>query len=235
MGGRRRWSKNGRAVAGVSAVLLAVFLVDRVAGLGLVYRWALLPSALSRAVETLPRDPGDGAAWWAVATVWTSVLVHADLGHLASNLMFFWFFGSLLAQVAGDRWVLLGLAFTALGSGLAFVLLSAGSGAVLGASGAISGVAGLYVLLAFRWEVPPAHAWPLARPIPPVQAALVALVAVGFDLYVLRSGLADGVARDAHVGGFAGGLLLGALLTTFFPTYEGFLRSRLGPRVRGTG
>jgi membrane associated rhomboid family serine protease len=63
----------------------------------------------------------------------------------------------------------------------------------------------------------------------------VALVAVGFDLYVLRSGLADGVARDAHVGGFAGGLLLGALLTTFFPTYEGFLRSRLGPRVRGTG
>jgi membrane associated rhomboid family serine protease len=219
-------------VVGVTAAFVLVFAVDELAGLHLTRGWALMPSALMRAFETLRTDPGSGEAWWGVATVWTSVLVHANLPHLVSNVMFFWFFGTLLAHVAGERWVLIGLAVTSLSSGLAFVVHSAGPGAVIGASGAISGVAGLYCLLAFRWDVPDARAWPLARPIPPVQAALVALVAVGFDLYVLRSGLADGVARDAHIGGFAGGLVLGAVLTTFFPTWEGFRRSRIGPKLR---
>jgi len=229
---RRASGEHSWAVIGVTAAFVAVFAVDAVTGLHLAHRWALLPSALLRALQTLRTDPGSGEAWWAVATIWTSVLVHANLTHLASNALFFWFFGTLLAHVAGERWVLIGLAVTSLGAGLAFVAHSGGGGAVVGASGAISGVAGLYCLLAFRWSVPDASAWPLARPVPPIQAALVALLMVGLDLYVLRSGLADGVARDAHVGGFAAGLLLGAVLTTFFPTREGFCRSWAGPRTQ---
>ncbi|HJL19904.1 MAG TPA: rhomboid family intramembrane serine protease [Sandaracinaceae bacterium LLY-WYZ-13_1] len=231
--GRSRGDKSW-AVIGVSALLAAVFVVDSVVGLGLARRWALFPSTLVRAFETLRADPGAAAAWATVGSVWTSVLVHADLGHLASNVAFFWFFGTLLAQIAGNRWVVATFLLTSLSSGLAFVVQQTqggAGGAVIGTSGAISGVAGLYVLLAFRWDVPDAHAWPLARPIPPAQAALVGVLAAAMDVYMLRQGLASGVAFAAHVGGFAGGLVLGALLTTFYPTWERFQRSPLGSRV----
>ena len=145
------------------------------------------------------------------------------------------FFGTLLAQVAGDRWVLLGLLICSIASAAAFVVHHVEGPAtyVIGASGAISGVAGFYVLLSFRWEIPWAMAWPLARPVPPFHAALIAIVAVGMDLYVLRSGGSGGIAVDAHLGGFAGGLLLGAVLTTFFPTWERFRMSAAGRGVHG--
>lgn len=234
---RRRTHAYSRAVVGVTATLLGVFVVDHFTSLGLSYRWALQPTDLVRALRALSSDPSSGDAWWAVVTVWTSVLVHANLPHVASNVAFFWFFGTLVADVVGERWVLLSFAATALTSGLAFVvhtafISQAVGGSVVGASGAISGVAGFYCLLAFRWEIPAAYAWPLSRPVAPLQAAAVALIAFVTDLFVLRSGVADGIARDAHVGGFAGGVLLAAVLTTAFPTWEAFRRSRFG-RITG--
>lgn len=220
------------AVLWISTIFGAFFLLDTFGGLELPRHLMLHPQALMRALEVLPSAPADGAAWWAVATVWTSVLVHGDLWHLLYNVAYFWFFGTLLSHVTGDRGVVLALLVTSLTAGVAFVLRNPDAAGVVGASGAISGVAGFYCLIAFRWDdAPDAHAWPLARPVAPIQAALVAIVAVALDLYVMRSGMADGVARDAHIGGFGGGLVLGALLTTFFPSWQRYRSSRLGPRA----
>ena len=224
-----------RAVIGFSLVLTAVFAAEALTGFALARTLALVPQELVAAIDTLATDPASVDAWLTIGTVFSTVLVHGDAMHLAFNLAYFWFFGTLLSQVAGDRWVLLGLLICSIASAAAFVVhhVEGPPTLVIGASGAISGVAGLYVLLAFRWDIPWAMAWPLARPIPPLHAALVAIVAVGMDLYVLRSGGGGGVAVDAHVGGFAGGLLLGAVLTSFFPTWERFRISRAGRGAHG--
>jgi len=224
-----------RAVIAVTLTLVAVFAAEALTGFGLAPTFALVPQELVRAIDTLGTHPGSGDAWLTIGTVFSTVLVHGDVMHLAFNLAYFWFFGTLLAQVAGDRWVLLGLLICSIASAAAFVVHHVEGPAtyVIGASGAISGVAGFYVLLSFRWEIPWAMAWPLARPVPPFHAALIAIVAVGMDLYVLRSGGSGGIAVDAHLGGFAGGLLLGAVLTTFFPTWERFRMSAAGRGVHG--
>lgn len=224
-----------RAVIAVCLVLGAVFVADSVTDFDLARVLALWPVVLRASVGELVADPGNGMAWLGLATVFTSALVHADLMHLGFNLAYFWLFGTLLSQVAGNRWVILTLLWAALTAGLAYLVFDAGSAAahIIGASGAITGVSGLYVLLAFRWEIPWAMAFPLARPVPPVHAALIAIIAVGTDLYALRSGASDGVAYASHVGGFAGGLLLGALLTTFYPSYEQFRGSWWGRGAHG--
>ncbi len=145
-----------RAVIATSLVFAAFFFADWIMEFGLVYRFALVPQELVTALQTLPGDPASLESWLTLVTVFTTVLVHADLMHLAFNVAYFWLFGTLLAQVAGDRWVVLGLLFCAIASAAAYVIHRAGGPAspVVGASGAISGVAGLYVLLAFRWEIP---------------------------------------------------------------------------------
>jgi len=126
--------------------------------------------------------------------------------------------------------VLLALLVTPITAAAAYTLRHPDLGmGLVGASGAISGVSGLYVLLAVRWGGPAVYAFPLSRPVPPMQAAVAALMAVGLDLYVLREGGGDGVARDAHLGGFAGGLILGALVTTLYPSIEAYRGSWLGP------
>ena len=227
---RSRHPSVSRAVVGVTLVLAAVFVAEVITGFALASTMALVPHNLVAAFETLAVDPAEPTAWLTVGTVFSTILVHADVMHLLFNVAYFWFFGTLLAQVAGDRWVLIALIVCAVTSAVAFVLhrLDQPGAQVIGASGAISGVAGLYVLLAVRWEIPWAMAWPLARPIPPLHAALVALFSVAMDLYVLRQGMGGGTAVEAHIGGFAGGLLLGAVLTTFHPTWDGFRGSRWG-------
>lgn len=223
-----------RAVIAVCVVLAAVFVADWVTGFGLAASFALVPQELVLAIETLAQAPGTPEAWLTLGTALTTVLVHADLMHLAFNLGYFWLFGTLLSQVAGDRWVLVALVVCSITSAAAFVVhrVEGPPTYVVGASGAISGVAGLYVLLAFRWDIPWAMAWPLARPVPPLHAALVALVAAALDVVALREG-GDGVARDAHLGGFAGGLLLGAVLCSVYPTWERFRASRAGRGAAG--
>lgn len=230
--GRRRDPGFSRAVVGTIVLLVAVYAVDLVGDLRLAYQWALMPGELIAGLRRLPSDPLNGQAWMAIATIWTSVLVHAGIMHLAFNALYFYFFGTLLAQLVGDRAVIVTLLLTSVTSGAAFAIHhgEASPAFVIGASGAISGVAGLFVLLSFRWEDSPlVYTWPLARPVAPVQAALLALFSAGMDVYVLRLGGVGGTAVDAHVGGFAGGLVLGAVLTTFYPTWDAYLSSAIGP------
>jgi membrane associated rhomboid family serine protease len=230
---RRRWQALGNAsVIALSASFALVFLADMIFDLGVNDRCAFTPMELTAAIDTLRNDPGSFEAWWVVSSLWTPVFAHASLEHLGHNLLFFWLFGSLLTQVANNRWLLFAFFVTAATASLAFYLRHPdGPTGMVGASGAISGVAGAYVILALRWNAPSAHAWPLAYPVAPAHAALVAIIAAGADVFALsteRYGGGDNVAYEAHIGGFAGGLVISLALTTVFPTIERFRRSWLG-------
>ena len=153
-----------------------------------------------------------------------SVFNHVGWMHIAGNLIYLWTFGpSLERELGGARYLLL-FVFLGVMSNLAqglvsSTLLTAGAGlGVVGASGAISGLLGLFVL-----RFPYARirtAWVLFSPLyGQVKSGVVAipsLLAVGswVALQLVHVGAkalggADGTAYGAHLGGLVTGLLLG--------------------------
>ena len=134
--------------------------------------------------------------------VLVSMFLHGSIGHLAFNMLFLWIFGNNIEDRFGH---VLHLAFY-LAAGAAatlyFVATSPHSTIpLIGASGAIAGVMGAYLVL-----------YPRARilgllgffPIP-----LPAWLFLGFWFFSQFLGRDGGVAYAAHIGGFVFGLLIG--------------------------
>jgi membrane associated rhomboid family serine protease len=108
--------------------------------------------------------------------------------------------------------MLLIFTFTAIGGGVAHVLMNGGdSTPMLGASGAVMGFQGAYLALATRWTLPDPHVWPIARPVPPSKLALIAVVGVGIDYFAIMRGMDSNIAYGAHIGGFTSGLFLAGI------------------------
>ncbi len=142
--------------------------------------------------------------------VWLAVLVsmflHGSLLHLAGNMLFLWIFGNNVEEhVTPFVYPFFYLLAGAVGMG-AHVLADPGSTTpVIGASGAIAGVMGAYLVL-----------WPRARVLTVVPLLLFfvlylpagVVLGIWFGLQFLTSPNA-GVAWIAHVGGFAAGVLCG--------------------------
>jgi membrane associated rhomboid family serine protease len=143
----------------------------------------------------------------ALARPWTFVtymFLHANLLHLAFNLLMLFLFGSAVEDRMGQRafagyYLLCGLG----GAALSFLLTQvvAISGPMIGASGAILGVV---VAFAWFWPDHPVFVFPIPAPIP-VKWLVTFLVAI--DLVLAWRGVSDGVAHLAHLGGVAAGLL----------------------------
>lgn len=144
-------------------------------------------------------------------TVVTSMFLHGGWMHLIGNMLYLWIFGNNVEDAMGHgRFVLFYLL-----CGTAAVLAQAASAPdstipMIGASGAISGVLGAYLLL-----------YPHARVLVLIPLGyfsrtmyLPAMVVLGFwfVLQLISTLLADpnqpGVAFGAHAGGFVAGMLL---------------------------
>ena len=147
--------------------------------------------------------------WW---RVFTAILLHADLAHLAGNLSI----GILLFGLAMGRFGTgMGLlaAFLAGAAGnLASLLLNAKPFYGLGASGMVMGALGLLSAQTLRWG---------GKSGASLKQRLAGVVA-GIMLFTLY-GLAPGTDMAAHLGGFVAGLPLGVGLV-FAP--EELLHSR---------
>jgi membrane associated rhomboid family serine protease len=155
-------------------------------------------------------------AWWEGA--FTSMFMHGSWIHILGNMLFLWIFGNNVEDALGKvrflLWYLVaGLAATALQT---FVTLSFGSvrdASIpnIGASGAIAGVLGAYILLLPRARVLTVIFFGLIflREIP---AAWFLGIWIALQLWQGGVGLTHpdqtgGVAVFAHIGGFAFGLL----------------------------
>lgn len=175
----------------------------------LVERFALVPAVLTEGAITVPRSAG--GALGALVTPLTSMFLHGNGAHIASNLLFLHVFGDNVEDVLGRA----RFALFYLGCGLvacaAQVLVAPGSTTpMVGASGAISGVLAAYVVL-----------FPGARVVTLVIFFLLEVPAAVFIVvwfaFQLLSGLTSlgsvvagggGVAWFAHLGGFAAGIVL---------------------------
>ncbi len=172
-----------------------------------VYAYGMIPAVLFGAREL----PAELVAIPAVASVLTSMFMHGGWMHLIGNMLYLWIFGNNVEDAMGHRRFVVFYLLCGLAAALAQAFQDPASTVpMIGASGAIGGVLGAYVLL-----------YP--------QARVLVLIPLGFFFYTLRiralyvlgfwfvlqfvsSALAGaqvgGVAYWAHIGGFIAGMVL---------------------------
>jgi len=189
----------------VTYILIALnvlfFVVELSGGDAFITQWAFVPNRFLA-------NPGADSP-----TLFTSMFMHAGLLHIGGNMLYLWIFGDNVEDRFGHVkfsifYLLCGLAATA--AQLVFSLDS--NIPNLGASGAIAGVLGAYVLLFPKAKVSVLQ----GQRVVPVPALIV--IGVWFVLQ-LFSGIGSiastsdtgGVAYMAHIGGFIAGLALALL------------------------
>jgi membrane associated rhomboid family serine protease len=174
------------------------FLIEVNGGDEFIVEWAFVPNRF------LSNPNSD------FLTLFTSMFMHAGLLHLGSNMLYLWIFGDNIEDNFGHItflffYLLCGLAAT--GTHLFFSIDSIIP--TLGASGAIAGALGAYIVLFPKKRV---HVM-LGRGIIPMPAIIV----IGFWFVLqLFSGIGSlfitsdsgGIAYMAHIGGFVAGLVL---------------------------
>lgn len=160
--------------------------------------------------ELIPQAPVPFPVWF---TLFTSIFLHGGLAHLAGNMLYLWIFGDNVEEVLGHvRYLLVYLA-CGLAASLAHIALAPNSLIPsLGASGAIAGVMGMYLI----W-FPNNQVRVLAlRTITRMPALLVIGLWIVMQLVLgMRElstlGERGGVAYAAHIGGAAAGVVFGAV------------------------
>jgi membrane associated rhomboid family serine protease len=186
-----------------------------------IVEFGVTPCRLTHSCSSgLSRLVGDFPHPW--ATVFTSMFLHGGVLHVGGNMLFLWIFGNNVEDTIGHgRFVLFYLASGVVAVVGQTLITPTSNVPMIGASGAVSGVLGAYLLL-----------FP--------QATILTLVMVGFFIKFFRvpalivlgfwivlqllngyitysaqalgRGESGGVAWFAHIGGFLGGIALLFLL-----------------------
>jgi membrane associated rhomboid family serine protease len=132
-------------------------------------------------------------AWW---TILTYMFVHAWLAHLAFNMFTLWMFGPRLEHVWGTRSFVQFYLWCGLGGAIAHLGFAQHS-AVIGASGAISGVLVAYAL---RWPDEEVYLFGVI----PMKSRWLIAAMIGMNIIFALSP-SSGIDWTAHVGGMAFG------------------------------
>jgi membrane associated rhomboid family serine protease len=186
-----------------------------------VYQLTLTPQLYKGYVMTNAMVPariagyfgGHGSFEAAFLPLFTSMFLHAGFAHILGNMLFLWIFGDNVEAAFGHLRYLLFYLVCGIGAGLMHIAFNFHSHIpALGASGAISGVLGAYIVLEPRNRIL-CRVFIFVIPVPAV------VVLGGWFLMQFLSGISSlgasvngGVAVWAHIGGF----LLGMLITMAF-------------------
>lgn len=195
-----------RIVPLVTYVLIALnvlfFFVEMSGGEAFITKWAFVPARFLA-------DPAGG-----FLTLFTSMFMHGGWLHLGGNMLYLWIFGDNVEDRFGHLKFIIFYLACGLAATFAQLAFSGGSNIPnLGASGAIAGVLGAYIVLFPKGRVRVL----LGRQVTQMSA----LIVIGFwfvlQLFSSIGSIAStaetgGVAYMAHIGGFVAGLLLTFLL-----------------------
>lgn len=180
-------------------------------------QWGAIPGEITgrlAAGATVPLGPRyacqvEGAG---LVTVLTSMFLHGGWMHLIGNMWFLWVFGNNVEDSMGHvRFVVFYLLCGVLAAAAHIVSSPASAVPTVGASGAISGIMGAYLLLYPRVRVHTLLFFFIFVRILLLPAWVLLLLWFGFQLLsgTLAAGAAGGgVAFWAHVGGFVAGVAL---------------------------
>jgi len=153
--------------------------------------------------DDLILDP-TGRKWWTLAT---SLFLHADAWHLGGNMLFLWVFGTSVEDKFGRWWFGLFYLMSGLASSGAHLLFS--DSPALGASGAVAGVTGAFLVL-FPWT----HIRVLVMFFVIGVWSIPAWWLIGFAIArdFISLGAQTGIAHQAHLGGYLFGISLSMVL-----------------------
>ena len=173
----------------------------------LFYSYGLIPSVLMGHDQL----PSDLYAVPAYITIFSSMFMHAGFMHLIGNMLYMWIFADNIEDNLGPKNFIIFYLLSGIGAAMAQVLINTHSQIpMVGASGAIGGVLGAYLI-----NHPNARVHVLI----PIGFFLIsqkirALYVLGFWFILqfinssMMSSQGGGVAYAAHIGGFVSGMIL---------------------------
>jgi rhomboid family protein len=186
-----------------------------------LFRWGLVPWELTHGqsiTEGALRSAGIAAQCAGACvpgksiylSVLTSMFVHGGLLHIGGNMLFLWVFGNNIEDTVGKFWFLPFYLATGVAAALAHVAVNPESvQPTVGASGAIAGLLGAYIVLFPRARV--VSLVPLFFILTTVRLPAAVVLGIWFvSQFLIGTGqqAGGGVAWMAHVGGFVAGALL---------------------------
>ena len=190
-----------RTVPVVTYALIALnvlfFFVEMSGGEAFIGTWAFVPRRF------LANPAGD------FPTLFTSMFMHAGWLHLGGNMLYLWIFGDNVEDRFGHVKFIIFYLLCGLAATFAQLMFSVGSNVPnLGASGAIAGVLGAYILLFPRGQVRVLQ----GSQVIPVPALIVIGLWIVLQFFSGIGSIASagqgGVAYMAHIGGFVAGFVL---------------------------
>jgi len=198
--------------AGLIAACVATFVwqisLPAEAGNDAIFSFGMIPAVLFD-IRDLPPDL---AVIPIGATLVTSMFMHADWLHLGGNMLYLWVFGDNIEDAMGHVRFIVFYVLCGAAAALAHGFSDPSSiSPLIGASGAVSGILGAYLLLHPKVRVIVLLFYRIPLPLP---AFIVLGGWVGLQVYNVYQGggLAEsdegGTAWWAHIGGFAAGMLL---------------------------
>ncbi|TMC66290.1 MAG: rhomboid family intramembrane serine protease [Chloroflexota bacterium] len=180
---------------------------------GVYFYLAQNPVMDENAIARYAVTPADITAGRHLGTLITSMFLHANLLHVAGNMLFLWIFGNNVEDKLGELRFLTVYFASGIGGSLLQIFITPNSTVpMLGASGAISGLLAAYVLYFPRARI-------LTFVVPFFIFTLPAFLFIGYwiglqalNAFLNIGAIGGGVAFFAHVGGFGTGLILALLL-----------------------
>jgi membrane associated rhomboid family serine protease len=152
-------------------------------------------------------------------SIWTSMFLHGGWLHLIGNMWFLWIFGDNIEYALGSvRYVIFYILVGTVGALAQSFSMPASTAPMIGASGAVAGILGGYLMLYPRARVE------TILPIPLLLTRFEVPAWVFLGLWFLGQFLiptGSGVAWMAHVGGFVAGVGAVRLLARSRPLREG--------------
>ena len=165
---------------------------------------------VGREQVSVPQMPGPTPIY---LTLITSMFMHGGLAHLGGNLLYLWIFGDNVENRFGHLRFLCFYVISGLAASFAQIAVNPGSVIpTLGASGAISGVLGAYMVLFPRNKV---NALIFFTVISIPSLLVIGMWAVTQFVNgagsISHAGQSGGVAYMAHIGGFVAGVVMGLI------------------------
>lgn len=148
-------------------------------------------------------------ARWSAITVFTSMFLHGGIDHIFGNMWYLWIFGDNVEDRFGHvKYLIIYLVFGVVAVAMQYMTDTTSIVPMIGASGAISGVMGAYLVFFPKAKVNVVAGFFLTT--------VPAIIMIGF-WFVLQlflgvqsftGGVGSGVAYWAHIGGFIAGMIL---------------------------
>jgi membrane associated rhomboid family serine protease len=174
-----------------------------------IYEFGVVPCRLTGGCTTVDQFPHP------VATILSSMFLHANLLHVLGNMLYLWIFGDNVEDTVGHGRFLFLYLLSGVVAALGQTLVNPSSRVpMVGASGAVAGVLGAYLILFPGATVLTLMMFGIFYRIVHIPAVIVLgfwiviQIVSGYITVALGRGESGGVAWFAHIGGFVAGMLL---------------------------